>query len=59
MTEPRGDLDELTAVMSPGKVATKRCVTCGTVSTPMWRNGPLGKKTLCNACGAAYKKRKR
>lgn len=27
----------------------KRCQHCGTDSTPEWRNGPLGKGTLCNA----------
>lgn len=24
---------------------------CGTSKTPLWRNGPDGRKTLCNACG--------
>ena len=27
------------------------CTTCGATKTPMWRNGPNGQKTLCNACG--------
>jgi hypothetical protein len=27
----------------------KKCGHCGTDSTPEWRNGPLGKGTLCNA----------
>ncbi|KAJ6325917.1 hypothetical protein OIU78_013081 [Salix suchowensis] len=36
----------------------RRCVNfnCNTRYTPMWRNGPLGSKTLCNACGIKYKK---
>ncbi|KAK4271172.1 hypothetical protein QN277_019904 [Acacia crassicarpa] len=29
---------------------------CRTRNTPMWRRGPLGPKTLCNACGIQYKK---
>ncbi|KAF4359184.1 hypothetical protein F8388_005293 [Cannabis sativa] len=29
---------------------------CGTHSTPMWRRGPLGPKTLCNACGIKFRK---
>ncbi|CAI8591535.1 unnamed protein product [Vicia faba] len=24
--------------------------------TPMWRSGPIGPRTLCNACGIYYKK---
>ncbi|TKY71356.1 GATA transcription factor [Spatholobus suberectus] len=27
---------------------------CKTRRTPMWRKGPLGPKTLCNACGLQY-----
>ncbi|KAF7803625.1 GATA transcription factor 29 [Senna tora] len=30
--------------------------SCRTKNTPMWRKGPLGPKTLCNACGIQYKK---
>lgn len=33
----------------------KLCQACGTNSTPMWRRGPAGKSTLCNACGAKWK----
>ena len=29
----------------------QECKQCGTSKTPMWRSGPLGPKTLCNACG--------
>lgn len=32
-------------------VAGKRCGGCNALHTPLWRNGPLGAKTLCNACG--------
>jgi hypothetical protein len=32
------------------------CVQCGTEKTPMWRSGPSGAKTLCNACGVRWKK---
>ena len=27
------------------------CLSCGATSTPMWRSGPEGPRTLCNACG--------
>ncbi|KAH7519959.1 hypothetical protein FEM48_Zijuj08G0092600 [Ziziphus jujuba var. spinosa] len=33
----------------------RRCSHCGVQKTPQWRTGPLGAKTLCNACGVRYK----
>lgn len=35
-----------------------RCVVCGVTDTPLWRSGPKGPKTLCNACGVRWKKGK-
>lgn len=32
----------------------KFCTYCGTNNTPMWRKGPQGKGTLCNACGVKW-----
>ncbi|PRW60051.1 GATA transcription factor 12-like [Chlorella sorokiniana] len=32
------------------------CLNCGCHQTPQWRCGPLGPRTLCNACGVRYKK---
>ncbi|XP_076895203.1 GATA transcription factor 9-like [Bidens hawaiensis] len=32
-----------------------RCLHCGSDKTPQWRTGPMGPKTLCNACGVRYK----
>ncbi|KAJ3163516.1 hypothetical protein HDU86_000096 [Geranomyces michiganensis] len=34
--------------------AGKRCEGCNATSTPQWRRGPSGKRTLCNACGVKY-----
>ncbi|KAK9835814.1 hypothetical protein WJX74_008514 [Apatococcus lobatus] len=34
----------------------QQCTQCSTQSTPVWRAGPLGPKTLCNACGVRYMK---
>ncbi|BFG34433.1 GATA transcription factor 11-like isoform X1 [Prunus yedoensis var. nudiflora] len=34
---------------------TKRCMHCAVTKTPQWREGPLGPKTLCNACGVRYR----
>ncbi|GJM89780.1 hypothetical protein PR202_ga06000 [Eleusine coracana subsp. coracana] len=44
----------------PGVPARRRrCANCDTTSTPLWRNGPQGPKSLCNACGIRYKKEER
>jgi hypothetical protein len=32
------------------------CLNCGCHQTPQWRCGPLGPRTLCNACGVRFKK---
>ncbi|XP_056844831.1 GATA transcription factor 29-like [Raphanus sativus] len=31
---------------------------CNAINTPMWRKGPLGPKSLCNACGIKFRKEK-
>ncbi|KAJ0007528.1 hypothetical protein Pint_29641 [Pistacia integerrima] len=33
----------------------RKCLHCGAEKTPQWRTGPMGPKTLCNACGVRYK----
>lgn len=35
------------------------CLECGVGETPEWRRGPQGPRTLCNACGLRYAKRKK
>ncbi|KAG1343249.1 hypothetical protein G6F62_004849 [Rhizopus arrhizus] len=32
----------------------KKCEICGASTSPEWRKGPSGHKTLCNACGLRY-----
>ncbi|KAJ8759735.1 hypothetical protein K2173_009836 [Erythroxylum novogranatense] len=36
----------------------RRCTLCNctTFQTPMWRRGPHGPRTLCNACGIRYRR---
>jgi hypothetical protein len=40
---------------SNSSIPTRRCTHCLSQKTPQWRAGPLGPKTLCNACGVRYK----
>ena len=42
-------------VVIDSAVAARRCNHCGVQKTPQWRIGPLGAKTLCNACGVRFK----
>ncbi|KAG7533533.1 Zinc finger GATA-type [Arabidopsis thaliana x Arabidopsis arenosa] len=37
----------------------KTCADCGTSKTPLWRGGPAGPKSLCNACGIRNRKKRR
>ncbi|GER39477.1 GATA transcription factor [Striga asiatica] len=37
------------------KLGVKKCMHCEVTKTPQWREGPLGPKTLCNACGVRYR----
>lgn len=37
-------------------MAAPYCRECGTTSTPLWRYGPEGSKSLCNACGIKWKR---
>lgn len=38
-----------------GTQSFRRCSHCLVQKTPQWRTGPLGPKTLCNACGVRFK----
>ncbi|GAA6051296.1 hypothetical protein JCM3770_006799 [Rhodotorula araucariae] len=35
------------------------CAVCGVLSTPEWRKGPAGNRSLCNGCGLLAAKRAR
>lgn len=48
------DPDERTASGEP-----KACTDCNATKTPLWRGGPEGPKSLCNACGIRYRKKRR
>ncbi|KAJ3905902.1 hypothetical protein F5879DRAFT_694627 [Lentinula edodes] len=40
----------------PAQQDGQTCLGCGATSTPEWRRGPMGPRTLCNACGLVYAK---
>lgn len=40
---------------TPTSQSLRRCLHCEITKTPQWRAGPMGPKTLCNACGVRYK----
>lgn len=39
----------------PADTPGRKCVHCASEKTPQWRTGPMGPKTLCNACGVRFK----
>lgn len=54
---PRGKKRSASSMKSPAPNPNGHsCTQCGTQSTPVWRAGPHGPKTLCNACGVRYMK---
>ena len=40
---------------NPSGQAVRKCMHCEITKTPQWRAGPMGPKTLCNACGVRHK----
>ncbi|CAN8324705.1 unnamed protein product [Cochlearia groenlandica] len=53
------DLENCSSSGSGGDDDTKKiCVDCGTSKTPLWRGGPSGPKSLCNACGIKSRKKR-
>ncbi|XP_030960474.1 GATA transcription factor 16-like [Quercus lobata] len=45
--------------LSVDVIENKKCCTvCKTTKTPLWRGGPAGPKSLCNACGIRDRKRR-
>ncbi|KAL3356201.1 hypothetical protein AABB24_017069 [Solanum stoloniferum] len=45
--------DKFSSITS--NITPRKCTHCASEKTPQWRTGPLGPKTLCNACGVRYK----
>ncbi|KAF7345441.1 GATA-type domain-containing protein [Mycena venus] len=51
-----GDSSGAGRAQDHGGGTTQKCLGCGATATPEWRRGPLGPRTLCNACGLVYAK---
>lgn len=47
--------DNSKSTISNGEGGVRKCSHCASEKTPQWRTGPLGPKTLCNACGVRFK----
>ncbi|KAK1289163.1 putative GATA transcription factor 22 [Acorus calamus] len=43
----------------PSNSPIRVCSDCQTTKTPLWRSGPCGPKSLCNACGIRQRKARR
>ncbi|KAL3515985.1 hypothetical protein ACH5RR_022887 [Cinchona calisaya] len=59
--QEKGKEEEILASQEIIKKSTeneKCCVDCKTTKTPLWRSGPAGPKSLCNACGIRYRKKR-
>ncbi|RKP23019.1 hypothetical protein SYNPS1DRAFT_31287 [Syncephalis pseudoplumigaleata] len=50
-----GALHDTNGATTPTTTGTKKCMYCNCKNTPMWRRGPQGAGTLCNACGVKWK----
>ncbi|KAI3775579.1 hypothetical protein L1987_50158 [Smallanthus sonchifolius] len=44
---------------SNNNIPIRVCSDCNTTKTPLWRSGPRGPKSLCNACGIRQRKARR
>ncbi|OMO69528.1 Zinc finger, GATA-type [Corchorus capsularis] len=52
-SKPKKEVQRQASPAAGGGV--RRCTHCASEKTPQWRTGPLGPKTLCNACGVRFK----
>ncbi|XVE97672.1 hypothetical protein REPUB_Repub03eG0039200 [Reevesia pubescens] len=51
--------DETNSNFSKTNNTIRVCSDCNTTTTPLWRSGPRGPKSLCNACGIRQRKARR
>ncbi|PON85371.1 GATA transcription factor [Trema orientale] len=56
---PGSPTDHSTSSSSNNNTTIRVCADCNTTKTPLWRSGPRGPKSLCNACGIRQRKARR
>ncbi|KAA3456643.1 GATA transcription factor 11-like isoform X1 [Gossypium australe] len=49
------DFSEMKKSPSRQPIEVRKCLHCEVTKTPQWREGPMGPKTLCNACGVRFR----
>ncbi|URD89787.1 hypothetical protein MUK42_28051 [Musa troglodytarum] len=63
VSKPRGSMllseDQSQRSQGNGNGIIRICSDCNTTKTPLWRSGPRGPKSLCNACGIRQRKARR
>lgn len=55
ITPPANQEETTHEEQAPNQQAVRKCMHCEITKTPQWRAGPMGPKSLCNACGVRYK----
>ncbi|GKA37241.1 GATA transcription factor 21-like protein [Tanacetum coccineum] len=59
-TSPMEETDNSSnSTCSNTNIPIRVCSDCNTTKTPLWRSGPCGPKSLCNACGIRQRKARR
>ncbi|KAL8242169.1 hypothetical protein R6Q59_012471 [Mikania micrantha] len=55
MQKPKVEVENPNQNQNQPAQGVRKCLHCEITKTPQWRAGPMGPKTLCNACGVRYK----
>ncbi|KAI3701404.1 hypothetical protein L6452_26444 [Arctium lappa] len=54
--EETANSNSINSTSSNNNTPIRVCSDCNTTKTPLWRSGPQGPKSLCNACGIRQRK---
>ncbi|WOL09062.1 hypothetical protein Cni_G17815 [Canna indica] len=57
--KPRANMGVEQVGFATSNCPIRACSNCNTTKTPLWRSGPHGPKSLCNACGIRQRKGRR